>query len=405
VDFTREPIIETVITPKEGCTLVVRSSKSSGQEEHFVDAIEVVVFGNAIFFRSLERPKAFLVPASDYEVLEVRETRLVLKNVGLDRSIKIAGGREAPLRTGRELTNGKTDRVITPSDKMSPPATLPSSETHFQEQPTGTLVGPAGPAEESIEGRVDKKRDRRRNYRRRRGKDEDGIKSQEDGESADLRDPDNLSVELPPPHLTKAEIEASASSVPVAAVLSSLLAPPPNLISETIARYKDNVLFKGAFFSKDEENESEAECLPKNSEEESEDLEHVDAGEEEFYHLPEVGESVEEIKVPSMTLDYPEYGSSPEFYTSEPEVHSSEVESTQPSDEISEHILTEEEVDSQEEVNDDFQEFSDGDSIPLLADEEEKELAEDKGPQVSSRKRKKAEEEKGQEEAVDPSTT
>ena len=90
MDFTREPIIETVITPKEGCTLVVRSSKSSGQEEHFVDAIEVVVFGNAIFFRSLERPKAFLVPASDYEVLEVRETRLVLKNVGLDRSIKIA---------------------------------------------------------------------------------------------------------------------------------------------------------------------------------------------------------------------------------------------------------------------------------------------------------------------------
>lgn len=50
MDFTREPIIETVITPKEGCKLVVRSSKTVGQEEYFVDAVEVVTFGNAIFF-------------------------------------------------------------------------------------------------------------------------------------------------------------------------------------------------------------------------------------------------------------------------------------------------------------------------------------------------------------------
>jgi hypothetical protein len=385
VDFTREPIIETVITPKEGCTLVVRSSKSSGQEEHFVDAIEVVVFGNAIFFRSLERPKAFLVPASDYEVLEVRETRLVLKNVGLDRSIKIAGGREAPLRTCREITNGKTDRV-TPSDKISPPATLQPAETHYQEQPVGAVVGPAGPAEESVEGRVDKKRDRRRNYRRRRGKDEDGIKSQEDGESADLRDPDNLLVELPPPHLTKAEIEASASSVPVAAVLSSLLAPPPNLISETIARYKDNVLFKGAFFLKEEGNESELEDQHKNSEEESEGSGHEDAvAAEEFYHLPESEESVEEIKVPNMTLDYPEYGSFDESYSSD------EVPVQVP-EESSEPLIFEEEVESQE--------FSGADSLPPLVDEQE-----DKAPQVIPRKRKKAEEEKGQEEAVDTSAS
>ena len=59
VDFTREPIVETVITPKEGCKLVVRSSKSSGQEEYFVDAVEVVSFGTSFFFRSLERPKSF----------------------------------------------------------------------------------------------------------------------------------------------------------------------------------------------------------------------------------------------------------------------------------------------------------------------------------------------------------
>jgi len=100
VDFTREPIIETVITPKEGCKLVVRSSKSTGQEEYFVDAVEVVSFGHSFFFRSLERPKTFFVPATDYEILEVRETRMVLKNVGIDRTIKIGGGREGQMRGG-----------------------------------------------------------------------------------------------------------------------------------------------------------------------------------------------------------------------------------------------------------------------------------------------------------------
>ena len=102
MDFTREPIIESVITPKEGCKLVVRSSKGAGQEEFFVDSLEVVSFGNTFFLRSLERPKSFLVPATDYEVLEVRETRMVLKNVGLDRSIKIGGGREPTKRVAKK---------------------------------------------------------------------------------------------------------------------------------------------------------------------------------------------------------------------------------------------------------------------------------------------------------------
>lgn len=94
MNFTREPIVETVITPKEGCKLVIRNSKGGGQEEFFVDAVEVVSFGNSLFFRSTERPKSFLVPVSDYEVLELKETRMVLKNVAHERSIKIGGGRE-----------------------------------------------------------------------------------------------------------------------------------------------------------------------------------------------------------------------------------------------------------------------------------------------------------------------
>jgi hypothetical protein len=99
VKFTREPIIETIITPKEGYKLVVRSSKTvEEQEEFLVDAVEIVSFGAALFFRSIEKPKAFLVPVSDYEVLESKENRVVLKNAPFERTIKIGGGREAAIR-------------------------------------------------------------------------------------------------------------------------------------------------------------------------------------------------------------------------------------------------------------------------------------------------------------------
>lgn len=201
MDFTREPMIETVITPREGAKLVVRSSKASAQEEYFVDAVEVVTFGSAIFFRSTEKPKAFLVPASDYEVLEAREARIVLKNVGSDRSIKIAGGREAAVRAPKEPTEEKAE-------------------------PTATA--------ENLEGRQDRKKERRRQGRRRRGR--------EDGQSMELSNGESR-IELTAP-------EGVPGEPMVMPVLSSLLSPPP-LISETISRYKEQ--FKDAFYTKEEQ--------------------------------------------------------------------------------------------------------------------------------------------------------
>ncbi|NGX54933.1 MAG: hypothetical protein KR126chlam2_00553 [Chlamydiae bacterium] len=100
--FTREPIIETIITPKEGHKLVIRNSKGGGQEEFFVDAIEVIAFGQSSFYRSQEKPKSFVVPISDYEILEVRETRMVLKASSVEKGIKIGGGREATLKVPQE---------------------------------------------------------------------------------------------------------------------------------------------------------------------------------------------------------------------------------------------------------------------------------------------------------------
>lgn len=309
MDFTREPIIETVITPREGCTLVIRNSKGSGQEEYFVDALEVVIFGNAIFFRSRERPKAFLVPATDYEVLEVRETRLVLKNVGLDRSIKIAGGREASLRTTRE--------PVVKNEVHEQPAEKQSSVSHEgASQVVAPPEVPSGIDESKLESRIDKKRDRRRNYRRRRGRDEDG---KVDSDASAVNVPEGASVELPAPSLSQEEITASASSAPLVAVLSSLLAPPPNLISETIARYKDNALFKGAFFLKDEEEDSSEEAFDDVAEVQEASTTNPDGAddeqrvadqaffEEDYRGADSLKSEDVEVELPQMSLDFPVY--------------------------------------------------------------------------------------------------
>jgi hypothetical protein len=226
VDFTREPIIETIITPKEGHKLVIRSSKSAGQEEYFVDAVEIIAFGHALFFRSLERPKAFLVPVSDYEVLEVREARMVLKNVGMDRSIKIGGGREGASKVSREV------------EKVE----VAEEEVEQEMQPVGE-----GATETRPEVRTDKKRERRRHYRKRRGREEkeEGAK----GEAAEVTVPpledEKINIQ-PPEEGAENTLEGAAPMTP--ALLSSLLQPPPTLISETIGRYRQNELFKGAFY-------------------------------------------------------------------------------------------------------------------------------------------------------------
>ncbi|MBM3191754.1 MAG: hypothetical protein FJZ63_03770 [Chlamydiae bacterium] len=112
MNFTREPVIETIITPKEGYKLTVRSSRSGSQEEYIVDAVEVVSFGHALFFRSEERPKAFLLPVAEYEVVETKETRVILKNAPLEGSIKIGGGKVSkPLKEGEDRPQTSAPRA------------------------------------------------------------------------------------------------------------------------------------------------------------------------------------------------------------------------------------------------------------------------------------------------------
>lgn len=225
MDFTREPIIETVITPKEGCKIVVRNSKNSAQEEFFVDAVEVVSFGNAIFYRSLERPRSFLVPATDYEILEVREARMVLKHVGVERAIKIGGGKEASVRPSKEVV-----------EKQELPVE------------SGVEAGLIKPEEAEIkpETRIDKKRERRRHYRRRRGREEDSKEEEAITEKVELPAPSRVEAE-------KEQITSEAVSPIPPMILSSLIPAPSTLISETLAHYKDNAMFRGAFFAREVE--------------------------------------------------------------------------------------------------------------------------------------------------------
>lgn len=133
--FTREPIIESIITPKDGCKLIVRRSKNEDQEDYYVDALEVVSFGNAFFYRSLEKPKSFLLPIQEYEVLEIKETRMVLKNASMEGSIKIGGGKEASQDTKEQPKKRRRKKKASPAETKQPePKTPEKEEEPFQEE-------------------------------------------------------------------------------------------------------------------------------------------------------------------------------------------------------------------------------------------------------------------------------
>ncbi len=193
--FTREPIIETIVTPKDGHKLLVRSSKIAGAEEYIVDALEIVSFGFVFFYRSTEKPKPFLLSVTDYEILETRETKIALKTTGLDRGIKIGGGKEASKKE-------------------------PAEESSSEHGPEDTVV--------------EKKKDRKRN-RRRRGRSDD--KEETSTAAAVSSDPYDTFMEVAPSHdHDKLVGNTSEAVIPAAHHMHILLPPPPGLISETFGK-------------------------------------------------------------------------------------------------------------------------------------------------------------------------
>lgn len=238
MNFTREPIIETIITPKEGYKLVVRNSKGGAQEEYLVDSVEVVSFGHSFFFRSLERPKCFLVPVSDYEVVETKETRVALKNVSHERSIKIGGGRDAPIRTPREPVQERTPEPAVADDSI------------MAEEEAGAPSG--GPQQEQ---RKDQKRDRHRRRRRRSGDDRDW--QQQRGRPQEDQQPKEATEASSQGRADEGGGAHDETPQVSSSMFSTLFPPPPTLISETISRYKDTSVSEGNILPKPVEPTSE----------------------------------------------------------------------------------------------------------------------------------------------------
>lgn len=216
--FTREPIIETVITPRSGYRLAVRSSKSV-QEEILVDAVEIVSFGTALFFRCSERPKAFLLPCSDYEVSEVRETRLVLKHM--------AGEGKSDSRPERE--SRKIQKEASKQENLREDSSLSSSETVREDDEGSSNFSLA---------KNEKRRDRRRS-RRRKG-DSNSEESAEPPMQVEASSSEEL-VEETEEGAEGAELKARAPRGQLAKitpqVISALIPPPMTLVSDVL-RYE-----------------------------------------------------------------------------------------------------------------------------------------------------------------------
>ncbi len=154
--YTRHPLVESVLTAKSGYKLAVRPTKSSDHEEYLVDAIEIVSFGSAYFFRpTADSPYSFIVPVSDFEVVEVKEMRAVLKNVELSsRRVSIGAGADSPpqpqssvdrsgkkksrrsKRGGRNVTQDGGEESSSSEDREETRANAPESEISVDNERT-----------------------------------------------------------------------------------------------------------------------------------------------------------------------------------------------------------------------------------------------------------------------------
>jgi len=257
VDFTREPIIETIITPREGYRLVVRSSKTLQQEEHFVEAVEMVSFGGACFFRSLS-PRPFIVPCGDYEIIELRQSRMMLKTPSYEGQGRASG--PARQRTYREPV--LRERDMGESEKEEILNLLEKEEVPMPERPL---------REERVvaaEARADKRKDRRRGLRRKRDVQEESVQG-ENMQGSDMRGSDMQGeirqelvmqepvqgVSRPEGYVETAVISGAEGVQPLQQPSSTpraVLPPPTTLIRDELQKLRESDTYRGAFFLREE---------------------------------------------------------------------------------------------------------------------------------------------------------
>jgi hypothetical protein len=178
--FTREPIIETVISSREGYKLLIRNTKGE-RTEYRVEALEIVSFGVSHFYRSTERTNPFLLPVTDFEVVEFKDMKMPLKLGGVEKAAQVL-----------PRISEDEEKEVLAEESEQPPT-----------------------------GRYEKKRERRRGRRRRGGSGGDAHSE---------------AIVTQPEAEVKTETESGAEVAP--SFISKLFPPPPTLIKETLNRYK-----------------------------------------------------------------------------------------------------------------------------------------------------------------------
>ena len=211
MNFTREPILETIIAAKEGYKLRLKSTKHEGAAEYVVDAVEVVSFGTTFFYRSLEPAHTFFVPAQDFEIVQVRRARLLLKTPS-EKAIKIAGGAEGSKKAEKEEKKPKKKQSKAKASKEE------KQEGPAEEEPKEVV------AAEKVEGKEEKK----------------DSKKEAKKDKAEKK-PRSKGVKKATKEKKKAEAEPVDKEVVQPSMFSHLLRPPEALISDNIHQYQDMI--------------------------------------------------------------------------------------------------------------------------------------------------------------------
>ncbi len=200
MNFTREPILETIISAKEGFKLKLKSTKSENSPEYLVDAVEVVSFGQTFFYRSAEPAHTFFVPAQDFEIVQERQARLMLKTP-TEKSIKIAGGDTTKNNPSENAENKKKSK-----SKNKPPQK--KVEEVVAEDAPLKVEEPSVPGE--------KKHFKEKHQKRHHEK--------------------HANKSFPKNERVLAQTEGG--SAPQSSIFSHLLRPPEALISDNIQKYQ-----------------------------------------------------------------------------------------------------------------------------------------------------------------------
>ena len=198
------------MSARDGFKLVLKNSKMSVGSEVSAEVIEIVSFSGNVFYRSQDRSKNFLLPASDYEVQEVKDSRLVLKNITLEKSNKLQNPPKES--TSREIEDELVAEESGDIEAVSEPASTSAS---------------------SGSSRLERRRERRRNRRRRQSEDK---ANQDKSHVVSAGAPEGESLEESvQSEVSDEEIVTQAVPLPVI----HLIPPPTTLISQTLARYKE----------------------------------------------------------------------------------------------------------------------------------------------------------------------